>query len=55
MYEMCVAVFSGAHLRVSNCLLDPGVIVAFIESLLEELRCFYASWIKVAMQRWLAH
>ena len=38
MYEMCVDVFSGAHLRVSNCLLDPGVIVAFIESLLEELQ-----------------
>ena len=40
MYEMCVDVFSGAHLRVSNCLLDPGVIVAFIESLLEELLMF---------------
>ena len=40
MYEMCVDVFSGAHLCVSNCLLDPRVIVAFIETLLEELLTF---------------
>jgi hypothetical protein len=40
MYEMRVDVFSGAHLLMSNCLLDPGCIVAFIESLLEELLSF---------------
>ena len=40
MYEMCVDVFSGAHLRMGNCLLDPGVIVVFMESLLEELLSF---------------
>ena len=40
MYEMCVDVFSGAHLRMGNCLLDTGVILTFIESLLEELLSF---------------
>ena len=51
MYEMCVAVFSGAHLRVSNCLLDPGVIVAFYREFTRGTASVFASWIGVALQR----